>query len=99
MLGNGGQKMNSQPVRRWIVYSDKVGTRLHQVRHEGKISSQPIQLGDAQGGPMQSTRRQRRRKLRPVRPLARLYLHKLRNDAMPAAGGMLLDRALLRGKA
>jgi hypothetical protein len=50
MLCDGGQDVNREFVRMWIVHRDELNTRVHQGRDESEIARQSVELRNHQLG-------------------------------------------------
>ncbi len=50
MFGDGGQDVDGQLVGVRVIHRHELHPRLHESRHEGEISREPIKLGDDQPG-------------------------------------------------
>jgi hypothetical protein len=48
VLGNGREDMDGEPVRGRKVHRDEIDTGFHEVRNEGDVPGEPVQLGDNQ---------------------------------------------------
>jgi hypothetical protein len=58
--------MNGEPVRLGEIDRLELGSGIHEVRNEGNVSSQSVQLGNDEGGSVDTARCKRFRKPRAV---------------------------------
>jgi hypothetical protein len=85
VLGNGGEDVDRELVREGHVGGDELHARLHQLRGEGDVAGEPVELGDDQLGPELLAGGERGGELRPVAALAGLDLDELvRERPFPA---------------
>ena len=95
VLGHGRQDVDRQPVGLREVAGDELDPALHQVRDEGDVAGQPVELGDQQRRLLQPAGGEGRGELGPVVAPAALDLDELGHEPRRVAD-MVEDRLPLR---
>jgi hypothetical protein len=76
ILSHGRENMERQPGSKGLVASQEFDTRIHEIRNEGDVAGQPIQLSNQERPLALPSRLQRLRQLWTVRSLPGLDLDK-----------------------
>ncbi len=77
LLSNGGQDVDHEPIRLGHIDSHKLNAGLHEVRDEGDVAGETVQLGDHQRSAMLAAELEGGSEGRPIIALAAFNLQDL----------------------